>query len=266
MSKTATTTVAEVEVPPVVAGWEQTTVNRGFAEWWRKGSEADTAQYERLVISEGRGEGEWTLEHTATNQFGVRVHTFALKPIPADDFRSAIDAAVERMRTHPTRRTLDAVPDMPRRVGEWQLIEAASARWVWRCSEEKVYVERARASNEVNRRLFNAWHDGGWETATIHTETPLLPCLRGAMRCMRAYPSGGIGGGNAYDQLRDIAGVGRVRARQLQALGVTGKHHLHALLANEDSIDQRFRRRLETVVTAEIRNAASGSGTVPAKE
>lgn len=240
---------------PMEVEWTQTRAEDEHRQWWKAGSNHVNATHTTLHVRELAT--DWVVRVEEVNQYGLVESDRTIQCVDAD--RDAEERCLrharEFMRERPPRRPFTGAPELPREVGDWELVEEEPREWTWEAGDHRLAVEHAGFSATGDARHDLVWRHPDHDSRSVLEEAVTVRALRSAERCMATNPDGRLGDSEILDRLQSIPGVGPSKALDLQLLGLPTLTAVEAALhAPEGDLDIELAEALDRLLTAPIRD------------
>lgn len=235
--------------------WTQTRAEDEHRQWWKAGSNHVNGTHTTLHVRELAS--QWSVRVEAVNQYGLVESARTIRRVDTDRDaeQRCMEHAREFMRERPPSRPFTGEPDLPREIGDWELVEEDHREWTWASGDHRLEVEHTGWSATGDSRHNLVWRHPDRDGRAILEEAVTVRALRSVERCMATNPAGRLGDPEILDDLQSARGVGPSKALDLQLLGLPTTSALEAALhASEDDLDVEVAQELDRLLTDRIRD------------
>lgn len=252
------------QLPAEVSGWEQYNQNPddNHFEYWRKGSTHIVGSYERIVAKSLRDNEIRVAKHTY-DQFNHLLDTRTLVEKSAEDTDRLWEAAKERMERYPATKPFDSPPEMPSRVGAWELVSESHEQnlgetvWERPFGEAEFIVEQTDVIahySHTKRPHQIRYREPDTDAESVIDGVPRTSAFEIAINSLRGLRAPLIEMGREHDALQSVKGIGPAKSNQLILLGIQTPRDLKAHLDSESPrINHHHEDAIEKLLTTTIR-------------
>lgn len=251
-------------LPVEVCGWVQYNQNPedSHFEFWKKGSTHIVGAYEKIVAKSLRDDEIRVANHTY-DQFNHLLNTRTLAEKSVENTDRLWGTAKERMEKYPTSEPFDSPPEMPTKIGAWELVseshEESLGETVWErpFGEAQFTVEQTNVIahySHTERPHQIRYREPDTDAEVVVDDIPRTSAFEIAINSLHALTAPLSEMGAQHDALQSVKGIGPAKSRQLILLGIRTPSDLKTHLSDESSqVNHHHGNAIEKLLTTTIR-------------
>jgi len=252
------------QLPEEVSGWEKHSRNPSetLFEYWKKGSTHIVGAYEQIVAKQLR-DGDIRVTKRTYDQFNHLLNTRNLIEKSPDDAQRLWRTARDRMTEFPGNEPFDSPPEMPKAIGEWELVSESHEEplemttWERPFGSAELVVEQTDIVahySHTKRPHQIRYREPDTEAETVVDDVPRTSAFETAMNSLNALTAPVSKMTPQQDALESVKGIGPAKSRQFLLLGITNPDDLRAHLeAESPQVNHHHDEAVEKLLTTTIR-------------